>query len=53
MVTRSIVGAIGSFDLSNIQWASYIEQMEEFFLANNIKEDWKKVAVLINTVGSQ
>ena len=27
--------------------------MEEFFLANNIKEDRKKVAVLISTVGSQ
>ena len=33
---------------------SYIEQMEpEFFLVNNIKEDRKKVAVLISTVGSQ
>ena len=27
--------------------------MEEFFLANNIKKDTKKVAVLISTVGIQ
>ena len=52
-MAMSIVGAIGSFDPSTTQWISYIEQMEEFFLANGIKEDRKKVAILISTVGSQ
>ena len=52
MVT-SIAGAVGSFDPSTTQWVSYIEQMEEFFLANGIKEDRKKVAILLSTVGSQ
>ena len=47
-MAASIVGAVGAFsDSSTIQWLSYIEQMEEFFLANNIKEDRKKVATLI------
>ena len=44
----SIVGAVGSFDPTTNQWVSYIEQME-FFLANDIKEDRKKVAALIST----
>ena len=52
-MATSIVSGIGSFDPSNIQWTSYIEQMEKFFLANNVKEDRKKVATLISTVGSQ
>ena len=52
-MAMSIVGAVGSFDLSTTQWVSYIEQIEEFFLANGIKEDRKKVAILISTVGSQ
>ena len=52
-MATSIVGAIGSFDPSSTQWTSYIEQMEEFFLANKIEENRTKVAVLISTVGSQ
>ena len=51
-MATSIVGAVGSFDPATNQWVSYIEQMEEFFLANDIKEDRKKVAALISTVGS-
>ena len=49
-MATSIVGAVGSFDPTTNQWVSYIEQMVEFFLANDIR---KKVAVLISTVGSQ
>ena len=52
-MATSIVGAVGSFDPSTTQWKSYIEQMEEFFLANDIKGDRKKVAILLSTVGSQ
>ena len=52
-MAMSIVGAVGSFDPTTNQWVSYIEQMAEFFLANDIKEDRKKVAVLISTVGSK
>ena len=52
-MATSIVGAVGSFDPTTNQWVSYIEQMAEFFLANDIKEDRKKVAILISTVGSQ
>ena len=52
-MATSIVGAVGPFEPSTIQWHSYIEQMEEFFLANNIKDDRKKVAILISTVDSQ
>ena len=51
-MATSIVGAVGSFDPSTIQWVLYIEQMEEFFLANNITEGRKKVAILLSTVGS-
>ena len=52
-MATSIVGAVGSFDPLTTQWKSYIEQMEEFFLANDIKGDRKKVAILLSTVGSQ
>ena len=45
MVT-SIVGTVGSFYPSTTQWLSYIEQIEEFFLANNIKDKRKKVAII-------
>ena len=48
----STVSAIGLFDPFNIQWTLY-RQIEGFFLAKNMKEDRKKVAVLISTVGSQ
>ena len=34
----SIVDAVGSFDPSTTQWVSYLEQIEEFFLANDIKK---------------
>ena len=51
-MTMSIVGAVGSFDPSTIQWVSYIEQMEECFLTNNITEGRKKLAILLSTVGS-
>ena len=50
LIARSIAGASRLFDSSNVQCTSHIKQMEEFFLANNIKEDRKKVAVLISTV---
>ena len=48
-MAMSIVGAVGSFDPSTTQWLSYIEQMEEFFLANNIKDEREKVAILISS----
>ena len=38
-MATSIVGAEGSFDPTKNQWVSYIEQMAEFFLSNDIKED--------------
>ncbi len=36
-----------------MQWSSYAERMEDFFLANCVSEPRQKVAILLSTVGAQ
>lgn len=51
-MVMSIVGAVGSFDPFDTVGFIYIELLEEFFLVNEIKEEKKKVAISLSTVGS-
>lgn len=46
MATR-LTGALGPIVQEKMQWTSYAERMEEYLLANNGDDDWKKVAVSI------
>ena len=52
MATR-LVGALGPFNPSKMQWTSYTERIEEYLLANGVEDDKKKVTVLLSTVGDE
>ena len=45
-----LIGKIEDFDKINDHWNAYIEQVEQYFIANEIKEE-KKVAVMLSPVG--
>ena len=45
---------LGSMDVFNPDvddWSSYIERLESFFVANDVKDE-KKVAVLVTVIGT-
>ena len=44
-------GNIGEFDQALEKWEAYIEQMEQYFVANDIISDTKKKAILLSTCG--
>jgi len=44
-------GAIGKFDSQIEDWASYAEQLTEYFTANDVKSADKKGAILLSDVG--
>ena len=44
-------GTIGKFDSCTEDWASYTEQLTEYFTANDIKSADKKQAILLSGVG--
>ena len=46
----SLIGKIDTFDADAEDWPSYIERTEQFFLANEIKEE-KKAPVLLSAIG--
>ena len=45
-------GAIGEFTPSQESWAEYIERLELYFVANDIVEEVKKKAILLNACGT-
>ncbi len=45
------IGSLREFNDKEEEWESYIERLEQYFIANNVEAD-KKVAVLISTVGA-
>ena len=49
MAQRPILGAMDSFNPDTDDWSAYIERLDSFFLANEIKDD-KKVAVLLTVL---
>ena len=46
------LGHIEQFDLSD-DWTFYTERLGQFFVANDITDDPKKVAVLLTVIGSK
>ena len=46
------IGKIESFDETQEKWETYVERVEQFFLANNIDED-HQVPTLLSLIGSK
>ena len=46
------IGKIESFDDTNENWETYVERVEQFFLANNI-DDEHKVPTLLSLIGGK
>ena len=44
-------GKIDEFDLSHEAWATYVERLEFYFIANGIEDPEKKRAVLLTVSG--
>ena len=47
-----LLGAMDVFNPDVDDWSSYIERLESFFVANDVK-DKKKVAVLVTVIGTK
>ena len=46
------IGKIEAFDETNDDWNAYVEPIEQYFIANEIKED-KQVAVTLSLMGNK
>ena len=46
------IGKIESFDEAQEKWETYVERVEQFFLANNI-DDHHKVPTLLSLIGGK
>ena len=46
------IGKIEAFDETNDNWNAYVERVEQYFIANDIKED-KQVAVILSLMGNK
>ena len=44
--------SLSAFNSSTTNWRSYVVQLNYYFIANEITEDKKKVAVLLSACGS-
>ena len=44
-------GKVSAFDSSEEDWVEYVERLELYFLANDITDEVKKRAILLNAVG--
>lgn len=44
------IGKIEAFDDTNDDWNAYVERIEQYFIANEIKDD-KQVAVMLSLMG--
>ena len=48
----TIIGKIESFDDTKENWETYVERVEQFFLANDIDDD-HKVPTLLSLIGGK
>ena len=46
------IGNVEAFDETNDDWNAYVERIEQYFIANEIKED-KQVAVMLSLMGNK
>ena len=52
-MATSLIGNIEHFDAKTDDWNEYIERVEQFYIANDITDDTKKVALLLTIIGSE
>ena len=50
-MTMAAHGKVGAFNESLETWASYLERLGHYFVANDVKEDEKKRAILLSSCG--
>ena len=48
----SQLGSMNAFDPDTDDWTAYVERLESFFVANEIKDE-KKVSVLVTFLGAK
>ena len=51
VVRVGLHGAVAKFDGNQEEWAEYAEQLEHYFIANDIEDAKKKRAILLTAVG--
>ena len=49
----AVLGHIEPFDIQNDDWSLYIERLGQFYIANEITTNAKKVAVLLTVIGTK
>ena len=47
----ALFGQVGEFDASKESWTQYAERMGLFFKANEIRDEGKKTALLLTSIG--
>ena len=52
-MTTATLGQVEQFDPQVDDWVLYTERLEQFFVANGITDDAKKVAVLLTVIGGK
>ena len=52
MLTNSL-GQVEQFEVGGDDWELYTERLEQFFVANEVREGSKKVAVLLTVIGAK
>ena len=50
---QHIVGSLEPFDVDYGDWPAYTERLESYFIANDINDEKKQVAVLLTLVGTR
>jgi len=48
----AVHGSIGEFSVGSETWVSYIERLQQYFVANNIKGEDRERAVLLSVCGA-
>ena len=49
-MATGVIGKLESFEPGHDNWLVYTERLEQFFVANDIDADKKKVAVLLTAI---
>ena len=52
MRMTAVHGAIASFDPDTNEWTEYIERLQFYFAANNIRDGPKQKAILLSNCGA-
>ena len=46
-------GSVGEFQITQETWQSYVERLQQYFIANDVKDATKLRAILLSTTGRQ